>query len=100
MIWTVLAASAAVYSWKLFGYLIPERFIGGFFRAFADRVTVVLLVALVTVQTFSSSAGLALDARVPAVILAGILFWLRVPYIVVVIAAAACAALLRQYLGL
>jgi hypothetical protein len=99
VIWTVLAASLAVYSWKLFGYLIPERFISGFFRAFADRVTVVLLVALVTVQTFSASEGLALDARVPAVILAGILFWLRVPYIVVVIAAAACAALLRQYLG-
>lgn len=99
MIWTVLAASAAVYSWKLFGYLIPERFISRFFRAFADRVTVVLLVALVTVQTFSASEGLAFDARVPAVILAGILFWLRVPYIVVVIAAAACAALLRQYLG-
>lgn len=99
MIWTVLAASAAVYSWKLFGYLIPERFISGFFRAFADRVTVVLLVALVTVQTFSASEGLAFDARVPAVILAGILFWMRVPYIVVVIAAAACAALLRQNLG-
>jgi hypothetical protein len=99
MIWTVIAASLAVYSWKLFGYLIPERFISGFFRAFADRVTVVLLVALVTVQTFSASEGLTLDARVPAVILAGILFWLRVPYIVVVIAAAACAALLRQYLG-
>jgi hypothetical protein len=99
MIWAVLAASAAVYSWKLFGYLIPERWISGYFRAFADRVTVVLLVALVAVQTFSASDGLAVDARVPAVILAGVLFWLRVPYIVVVVAAASCAALIRQFLG-
>lgn len=99
MIWTVLIASIAVYSWKLFGYLIPEKFIGSYFRAFAERVTVVLLVALVAVQTFTSSDGLTLDARVPSLILAAVLFWLKVPYIVVVAAAAACAALLRNYLG-
>ena len=99
MIWAVLAASAAVYSWKLFGYLIPERFINGFFRAFADRVTVALLVALVVVQTFSVTGGIALDARFPALAVAALLFWLRVPYILVVVAAAATAALLRNYLG-
>jgi uncharacterized membrane protein len=100
MIWTVLIASAAVYSWKLLGYLIPDRFINGWFRAFAARVTVALLVALVAVQTFASEGSLALDARVPALGVATVLFALRVPYIVVVIAAAATAALLRQFLGL
>lgn len=99
MIWAVIAASAAVYSWKLFGYLIPDRFINGLFRAFADRVTVALLVALVVVQTFSVSGGIVVDARVPALAVAALLFWLRVPYIVVVVAAAATAALLRNFLG-
>ena len=99
MIWTVLIASAAVYSWKLLGYMIPDRFINGWFRAFAARVTVALLVALVAVQTFASEGSLALDARVPALGVAAVLFALRVPYIVVVIAAAATAALLRQFLG-
>jgi hypothetical protein len=35
------------------------------------------------------------DARVPALIVAGALFALRVPFIVVIVAAAATAALLR-----
>lgn len=100
MIWTVIAASLAVYSWKLFGYLIPERLISNYFRGFADRVTVALLVALVAVQTFTSSEGIAFDARVPALAVAALLFWLRAPYIVVVIAAAATAAVLRAVLGL
>lgn len=99
MIWMVLIASLTVYSWKLFGYLIPERWINGYFRAFADRVTVVLLVALVSVQTFTSTTGLTIDARVPALAVAALLFWLRVPYILVVVAAAAVAALLRNFLG-
>ena len=100
MIWTVLLASAAVYSWKFFGYLVPERFINDWFRAFASRVTVALLVALVAVQTFAVSGGIQLDARVPALIVAAVLFALRVPYIIVVVVAALTAAALRAFLGL
>ena len=100
MIWTVVAASLAVYSWKIIGYLVPERFIGSWFRGFAERVTVVLLVGLVGVQTFTSSEGLVLDARFPAVLLAAVLFAFRVPYILVVVLAAITAAALRYFLGL
>jgi uncharacterized membrane protein len=99
MIWTVLAASVAVYSWKLIGYLVPERFVSGWFRNFAERVTVVLLVGLVGVQGFTSGQELVLDARFPALIVAAIMFALRVPYIIVVLAAAITAAAIRFFLG-
>ena len=92
---TVIIASLAVFSWKMLGYLIPQKWITDGIRAFSERVTVVLLTALVAVQTLVSGNQVEFDARVPALGVAAILFALRVPYIVVVIAAAATAAGLR-----
>lgn len=89
---------------KFLGYLVPPRW----FEAprpnrIADLLTVALLGALIAVQTFvSSSSGspeVVLDARVPAVLAAAGMFALRVPYVVVVFAAAAIAAALRGWLG-
>ena len=51
--------------------------------------------ALVAVQTFVSANQVEFDARVPALGVAAILFAIKVPYIVVVIAAAAVAGGLR-----
>jgi branched-subunit amino acid transport protein len=94
----VLVSSALVYSWKLIGYLVPERFVSNpKVRDLASLLTVSLLAALVGIQTFGTNQGVALDARLPAVVLAGVLFWLRVPFIVVVVIAAASAALLRLW---
>jgi hypothetical protein len=92
---TVILASIAVFSWKLFGYLIPQKWITDGIREFSDRVTVVLMAALVAVQTFVSGNQVEFDSRVPALGVAAILFALRVPYILVVIAAAVVAAGLR-----
>lgn len=92
---TVVIASILVFSWKLLGYLVPQRFITQSVQRFSERVTVALLAALVGIQTVSSSAGLVLDARVPAVIVAGLLLVLRLPFIVVIVAAALVAAGLR-----
>ena len=100
MIWTVIGASVAVFSWKLLGYLVPRKFIGDSFRAFADRVTVVLLAALVGIQGLTSSGDIEFDARIPALGVAALLLWLRVPYILVILAAAITAAILRFLLGL
>ena len=61
----------------------------------ANLLTVALLAALVAVQTLGHSSGLQFDARVPALAVAIGLFALRVPFVVVVIAAAATAALIR-----
>ncbi len=99
MILTVVLASLAVYSWKLLGYLVPSRFISPRLRVVSDRITITLLAALVGIQGFAVGSELQLDARVPALVVAGVLLALKVPYIIVVAAAAAVAAGLR-YLGL
>jgi len=99
MITTVILASLAVYSWKLLGYLVPERFITGRFRGFADRVTVALLAALVAIQGFSTDGEIVLDARLGALAVAAVMLAFRAPYILVVLAGAAVAAGLRA-LGL
>jgi branched-subunit amino acid transport protein len=92
----VLISSALVYSWKLFGYLVPEKLVSSpKIKELASLLTVALLAALVGIQTFGSTEGVSLDARVPALILAAVLFYLRLPFIVVVIAAALVAALIR-----
>lgn len=92
----VLLASVAVLALKVVGYLVPPRLLErpGPARV-ADLTTVGLLAALVVTQTFERAGGLVLDARVPAVVLAGILFALRLPFIVVVLVAALTAAGLR-----
>jgi hypothetical protein len=92
----ILLASTIVVALKLVGYLVPPSFLE---RPTPSRVvnllTVALLSALVVVLTIGLQGQVVLDARVPAVILAAGLFALRVPFILVIIAAAAVAALLR-----
>ena len=99
-IWVgVLLASALVYSWKLLGHLVPERFVSNpNIRSLAALLTVAMLAGLVGIQTFVSSEGIVLDARAAALAVAALLFYFRVPYIVVVIAAAVVASLLRLWL--
>ena len=92
----VIIASLACLALKLGGYLVPESVLE---RPMPSRVanllTVALLSALVAVQTLGAGTHVALDARVPAILVAAVLFALRVPFIVVVIAAAVVAAGLR-----
>ena len=95
MITTVILASIAVYSWKLLGYLVPERLITDKLKGFADRVTVALLAALVAIQGFTSDASITLDARLGALGVAAVLLAMRAPYILVVLAGALVAAGLR-----
>lgn len=94
--WIVLAASAVVFVLKLAGYVVPQRLVQGpLLTRVAGLVTIGLLSSLVIAQTFAGDEGLAIDARVPAVAVAGVLLWLRVPFIVVIVMAAAVAAGLR-----
>lgn len=99
MILTVVLASLAVYSWKLLGYLVPNRVISERVRLLSDRITIALLAALVAIQGFSAAQTIEVDARLPALLVAGALLWLKVPYILVVAIAALTAAGLR-FLGL
>lgn len=97
----ILLASIAVLAIKLLGYAVPPRlFERPRPRRTLELLTVSLLAGLVAVQMLGGSAGIVLDARIPAVAVAACLFALRAPFIVAVAAAAATAALLRQLAGM
>ena len=56
---------------------------------------VALLAALVVVQVFAVRRSLVVDARAAALGAAAVCLWLRLPFLVMVLVAAATAALLR-----
>lgn len=95
---SILLASAIVLGIKLAGYLVPAR-VASHQRVqkISDMLTVALLASLVATQTLAADSEIVIDARVPAVIVAGLLFWMRVPFILVIVAAAAIAAGLRAF---
>ncbi|GAA1419976.1 AzlD domain-containing protein [Agrococcus citreus] len=97
----LLLASIAVLAIKLLGYAVPPRlFDSPRPRRTLELLTVSLLAGLVAVQALGGGDGIVLDARIPAVAVAAGLFAVRAPFIVAVAAAAATAALLRQFAGL
>jgi branched-subunit amino acid transport protein len=75
--------------------LAGGRQLGPQARLVLDLVAVPLLAALIVVQTLADGQRLVLDARVPALAVAALLVWRRAPFLVVVLAAAGTAALLR-----
>ena len=92
----LLALAAAAYAMKAAGPLVVgRRTLRPDLVQALELVPVPLLAALILVQTFDGGRHLVIDARVPALIVAGVLVWRRAPFIVVVLAAAATAALLR-----
>jgi uncharacterized membrane protein len=97
MLWAgLLAASAACYLLKLAGVSLPQRWLQNpRLQQTVPLLPVALLAALVATQTFSSGRHLVLDVRAAALGVALIAVLLRAPFLVVVVAAAATAALLR-----
>ena len=97
MTWTTLLVLAgAAYALKALGpVLAGGRELRPDLRGVLDLVALPLLAALVAVQTLDDGARVVLDARVPALAIAAVLVWRRAPFLVVVLAAAATAALLR-----
>ena len=101
MIWgAILGCAAGCYLLKLAGMSVPDRVLAHpVLRRTADLLPVVLMAALVAVQTFSTSgsdaSGLRVDARLGGLAVAAVALVLRAPFIVVVVLAAVTAALLR-----
>jgi hypothetical protein len=92
----VIIASLACLALKLSGYLVPASFLEKPAPArIANLLTVALLAALIAVQTLGSGTHIVFDARLPALGVAAVLLAFRVPFIVVVIAAAVTAAVIR-----
>jgi hypothetical protein len=95
MTWTIalLIAAALAFGLKLLGHLVPIEWLEHpLMVRTADLVTVGLLAGMVAGQAFTTGTAVMLDARVAALAVAAVLFWRRVPFVLVVIAAAAVAA--------
>lgn len=92
----VLVGCLGCYLLKLAGVSVPESVLQ---RPRVHRISallpIVLLSALVAVQTFSTGSALVLDARAAGLAVAGIAVWRRAPFLVVVGLAALTTALVR-----
>lgn len=95
--WTaVLVAAILCVALKGIGYLVPARWFDAPAPSrITDLLTVALLSALVVVQALGLGQSIVVDARVPALFVAGGLLAMRAPFLVVVVAAATVAAGLR-----
>lgn len=97
MLWTaVVLACALSFALKYLGHRVPESWLA---HPRAVRINsllpIVLLASLTAVQAAGGNGGIVLDARIPALLVAGVLLWRRAPFIVVVATGAATAALIR-----
>ncbi len=64
-------------------------------QVLVDLLPAALLAALALVSTVSDGEAIAIDARVVGLVVAGVALWRRVPFVLVVVLAAAATALLR-----
>lgn len=93
----LLVACALAYGWKLVGYLVPARLLENPRTSrIAGTMTIGLLASLTVVNAVVSGQQIAADARLGALAAAAIALSLRAPFLVVVIAGAGTAALLRM----
>ena len=93
--WIVLGCIAA-WAIKFAGYLVPVRWLESpRMNRVAGCLTIGLLASLTAMNTVSAGQGLAFDARIGALLAAAVALMLRLPFLLVVIAGAAAAALIR-----
>ncbi|MDA0185756.1 hypothetical protein OJ997_35960 [Solirubrobacter phytolaccae] len=95
MSWTaVLLLCAASYALKAGGAVLASRG-GGVLEGRLDVLVVPVIAGLIAVQTFGDDKTLVLDGRAPALLVAAVLIWRRVPLLLVALAAGGTAALLH-----
>ena len=101
MIWAaVLVASLGVYLFKLAGMSVPPAVLARpKVQRIAALVPVVLLAALIAVQTVGDGQSIHFDARLAGVAVAGIAVWRRAPFLLVVVLAALTTALVRHFVA-
>ncbi|WP_026533264.1 AzlD domain-containing protein [Arthrobacter sp. H41] len=92
----ILAACLVSMATKLAGYLVPTKLLDNprMLRV-AGSVTIGLLAALTAVNTVAAGTQVVVDARLAALVAAAVALWCRAPFLVVVAAGAAAAALAR-----
>ena len=92
----ILGASVIAYLTKLVGYLVPASVLKSKrMTRVAGTLTIGLLASLTLINTLASGQQLVFDSRIGSLVAALIALLLRAPFLVVVIAGAVAAALLR-----
>lgn len=93
---TLVLLAAGTYLLKAAGpVLLGGRAVPPGVARLANLAPAALLAALVVTTTAVTDRMPTIDARLPAVAVAALLLWLRAPFVVVVLAAAATAAAVR-----
>jgi len=93
--WLLLSCLFA-YAWKLVGYLVPATLLKNRRTSrIAGTMTIGLLASLTVVNAAASGQALLADARLGALAAAALALLFRAPFLVVVLAGAGTAALLR-----
>jgi branched-subunit amino acid transport protein len=88
--------AAGTYAFRLAGPALQHRLaVPDRLRQLISVAAAVLLIALVATAALTEGHGFAGWARPAGVLVAGILAWRRVPFPIVIVAAAATTALLR-----
>lgn len=92
----VLVLAAGTYLLRLAGPLLRDRFeLPARVNQLLTLAAVALLAALIATQAFTDGGAFAGWARPAGVAVGAVLAWLRLPFVVVVVAAAGSAAVLR-----
>jgi len=92
----ILLACAVAWLTKFCGYLVPTHWLASArMNRVASTLTVGLLASLTTMNTVAVGSGVVLDARLIALLVAALALWCRVSFVLVVLAGALSAALLR-----
>jgi uncharacterized membrane protein len=96
--WIVLLSGLGCYLLKYAGYAMPQRwFEHPRLSQAIELMPVALLSALIVVEAVASGRHYDLNAaRLAGVAVGAVAVWRKAPFIVVVLAAAATAAVLRQ----
>ena len=94
----VIGTSAIAFALKYLGHSVPEKFLTNpRMLRINTLIPVVLLSALVAVQTVADKSKLVIDQRLAGLAVAVIALALKAPYFVVVISAALTSALLFHF---
>jgi branched-subunit amino acid transport protein len=99
MMWiAMLVGCLGVYLFKLAGLSVPDSVLTRpTIQRIAALLPIVLLAALIGVQTLGLGQSIHVDARLAGVTVAGVAVWRKAPFLLVVILAAATTALFRHF---
>ncbi|HEY5652501.1 MAG TPA: AzlD domain-containing protein [Acidimicrobiia bacterium] len=93
---TIVLLAIVTFALKGFGpILLGDRRLPARLTRLADDLPAPLLAALVAISAFTAGTDWSLDARAVGLAAAGLALWKKLPFVVVVIVAAAATALVR-----